>query len=670
MKTTLFAGASVGLILLASATTASAQSIDYGAMEQLFNEPVTTSATGSPLRSTQAPVDMTIISAADIKRSGATDIPTILSRAAGVDILPFAAGAAELSVRGYNQARSPRMLVLINGRQVYLDHFGYTDWATLPIALEEIRQIELVRGPNSALFGFNAVSGVINIITYNPKYDDTNSATVQAGTLGYASANLVKTMALGPVKARVSIGANQQDEWSNAGSSVPLSLLSDPWKIYAAFDAVTELSPKTDLRLEGNWSNSGQSEMLSGYTYVGHKVKTDSIKATLISDTPYGAMEAQIYLNQLDSTALPLRYENNIWVAKVQNLVKIGSDHTLRVALEYRDNEVNTTPVRGGMVRYTVLAPSAMWNWTATDKITLTAAARLDSLKLSRTGVFPAGVQRTSNSDWDQSIKEVSVNLGAVVQLSEEGTLRLLAARGVQAPTLVELGSRQVLPTTAPPVGIATLGNPELQPAIITSYEAAYEHALTKLDARVAVKLMVQTTEDVKSGVSRLQIDVPATATTYAALTYFNIGKSEMKGFEVSGSGKFGDGFRWSADTTYVNITDTTLPGYSAVRRLIAFGDTSPRWRSNLGLGWAKDNWTVDGYVKRVSKFNSYTSTQTLEPVKGYTTVAGRVAYDLKSGITLALNGQNLMNESQAQTKGISGLRAERRVIFGVTKTW
>lgn len=660
--------AAAGLALAAG--SASAQSIDYGSLEAMFNEPVTTSATGSPQRASQAPVDMTIISAEDIRRSGATDIPTILSRTAGVDILPFAAGAAEVSVRGYNQARSPRMLVLINGRQVYLDHFGYTDWHTLPIALEEIRQIELVRGPNSALFGFNAVSGVINIITYNPKYDETNSATVQAGTLGYASANLIKTMTAGPVKARVSIGASQQDEWSNAGSTVPLSLLSDPWKVYAALDAVAALSPNTDLRVEGSWSNTGQSEMLSGYTYVGHKVKNDSIKASLISDTRYGTIEAQIYLNQLDSTALPLHYENNIWVAKVQNLVKIGSDHTVRVALEYRDNEVNTTPVRGGMVRYKVLAPSAMWNWTASDKITLTAAARLDSLKLSRIGVFPAGVRRTSNSDWDQSIKEVSVNLGAVIVVSDQGTLRLLAARGVQAPTLVELGSRQVLPTTAPPVGIATLGNPELQPAIVTSYEVAYEHALPSLGARVAIKLMAQNTEDVKSGVSRLQVDVPATATTYAALTYFNIGKSEMKGIELSGSGKFGKGFRWNADTTYVDITDTTLPGYSAVRRLIAFGESSPKWRSNLGLGWAANNWTVDGYVKTVSKFNSYTSNQTLEPVKGYTTVAGRVGYDLKSGITLALAGQNLLEDRQSQTKGISGMKAERRMLFSVNKRW
>ena len=103
MKTALFAGASVGFLILASATAASAQSIDYGAMQQLFNEPVTTSATGSPQRSTEVPVAMEIISAADIKRSGATSIPGIpgiLQRVAGVDVLNFSAGQSDVNVRG------------------------------------------------------------------------------------------------------------------------------------------------------------------------------------------------------------------------------------------------------------------------------------------------------------------------------------------------------------------------------------------------------------------------------------------------------------------------------------------------------------------------------------------------------------------------------------------
>jgi iron complex outermembrane receptor protein len=63
------------------------------------------------------------------------------------------------------------LLVLLNGQQVYLDDLGRTQWYTLPVELDEIRQIEIVKGPNTALFGFNAASGVINIITYDPAHE-------------------------------------------------------------------------------------------------------------------------------------------------------------------------------------------------------------------------------------------------------------------------------------------------------------------------------------------------------------------------------------------------------------------------------------------------------------------------------------------------------------------
>ena len=81
-KHTLFAASAAG-VTLACAMPAAAQSIDYGALEELFSEPVTTSATGSPQRAPEAPADMQIISQEDIRRSGAFDLPTIISRVAG-----------------------------------------------------------------------------------------------------------------------------------------------------------------------------------------------------------------------------------------------------------------------------------------------------------------------------------------------------------------------------------------------------------------------------------------------------------------------------------------------------------------------------------------------------------------------------------------------------------
>jgi outer membrane receptor for ferrienterochelin and colicins len=73
---------------------------------------------------------------------------------------------------------------------VFEQAYGHVPWAEIPVQLEEIRQIEVIKGPNS-LYGFNAVSGVINIITYDPMIDAVNAATLGGGTQSYLDSSAV-----------------------------------------------------------------------------------------------------------------------------------------------------------------------------------------------------------------------------------------------------------------------------------------------------------------------------------------------------------------------------------------------------------------------------------------------------------------------------------------------
>src|SRR4030088_1854403 len=98
---TLLAATTLSLVCCALIPSAShAQSIDYGSLEQLFGESVTTSATGSPQRVTEVPANMEIITADEIRRSGADNIPDILQFIAGVDVRRYSFAQAEVSVRG------------------------------------------------------------------------------------------------------------------------------------------------------------------------------------------------------------------------------------------------------------------------------------------------------------------------------------------------------------------------------------------------------------------------------------------------------------------------------------------------------------------------------------------------------------------------------------------
>jgi outer membrane receptor for ferrienterochelin and colicins len=665
MKTNLFVGASVGLCILASATAASAQSIDYGAMEQLFNEPVTTSATGSPQRATEAPADMQIISADDIRRSGEVTLPGLLQRVAGIDVLNFSAGQSDVNVRGYDQVSSPRLLVLINGRQVYLDHYGLTVWATLPVQMDDIRQIEVVKGPNSALFGFNAVSGVVNIITFNPKFDARNVATVRVGDHGQKSASLVATAKLGSaISARFSAGAEERDEWKRTGTLPTAASLHDPQRVSAAADVVAQLAPKTELRVEGSWSNVQEDSVAGGFSYARMKMATTSAKATLTSDTKAGQIQAQAYENRLSakySLAGGINWDNKIDVVSLQDLFKIGAAHTIRIGGEYRHNTLNTAPIATGDVSYDVWSASAMWNWAISDKLTTTAAVRLDKLSLQRTGSFPARIPLADNALWDRDVSEPSVNLTAAYRPTAFDTFRLSYARGVQAPSLIEFGGVQLASGS-----VFLLGNPKLDPSIVVNYEAAYDRQLK--GAKLGVRVFIQNWSDLKSAIGTTALDFAPTATTNPGFTYKNVSDSKMKGVELTASGKVTGGFNWHADYTYTDVKDSLFPGINAVNRYVAFEQTTPKSRGNIGADWSKGPWEVDANLHYVGSFQWYDLTNgALQPVKSYASLSSRVGYKMNNGVTLAVSGQNLLTERQNQTRG---LQAERQLLLTISKTW
>ncbi|NUQ78581.1 MAG: TonB-dependent receptor [Polyangiaceae bacterium] len=135
--------------------------------EDVYQETVITASRGaqSPLDS---PNSTTIITRQDIRLSGITRIPELLRRVAGMDVMQITGGDTNVSMRGFNTRLSNKLLVLINGRTVQNDFLGSTFWESLPIDVDQVERIEVVRGPGSALYGANAFAGVVNIITIAP----------------------------------------------------------------------------------------------------------------------------------------------------------------------------------------------------------------------------------------------------------------------------------------------------------------------------------------------------------------------------------------------------------------------------------------------------------------------------------------------------------------------
>ncbi len=138
-----------------------------------------------------SPFSMTVITEEDIRNYGSMGIADVLRTVAGLDFMEISPGDKQISLRGLNREGSNKILVLIDGRSVYLDFFGITFWEALPIPVEAIQRIEVIRGPASVVYGANAFSGVINIYTKRPEDIKGLVYGVQGGNSGMTASAVV-----------------------------------------------------------------------------------------------------------------------------------------------------------------------------------------------------------------------------------------------------------------------------------------------------------------------------------------------------------------------------------------------------------------------------------------------------------------------------------------------
>lgn len=128
-----------------------------------------TSVSRSARPLSQSAAAVTIITQEDIRRSGATTVPELLRNVPGLDVAQINASQWAISARGFNNALANKMLVLIDGRSVYTPLFHGVYWDNQDTMLDNIERIEIIRGPGAAVWGSNAMNGVINIITKDSK---------------------------------------------------------------------------------------------------------------------------------------------------------------------------------------------------------------------------------------------------------------------------------------------------------------------------------------------------------------------------------------------------------------------------------------------------------------------------------------------------------------------
>lgn len=659
------------LIPVALPQGAGAQTIDYGSLEQLFGEPVTTSATGKPQRATEAPVSMEIITADDIRRAAAVDIPGILREYTTLDVLSWAPGVSDVSVRGYNQPLSPRLLVLVNGRQVYLDDYGRTAWSTIPVQLPEIRQIEVVKGPNTALFGFNAVSGVVNIITYSPLYDDVSNVRATVGTNGYREGSVVHTMKFSEkAGVRVSAGGSISDGFGSESwpAASRANYQDKPSRRSLNVDSLFQVADRAQLGAELTFSAAHQNDVLPYYAVTRGEYRTMSGKLQYTQETEnLGLIEASIYRNSLSYDVSPTLepFRNDVTVVKLQDLFKVGTNHSFRVAGEYRHNSIDNILAGNSETSYDNWSLSGMWDWAVNDRLSLTNAVRVDHLILNRDNL-PATVVASygpywSLSDYDRSMTEFSFNSGLVYKATQNDTFRLSVARGLQVPSLLEFGIMYGGVTNRG-LGVFT-GNPTLDPTVVMNYEVAYDRNIAPIDAVGRVSLFYQTSDGIKLAASTTA-NASRNGVPYAVIV--NGGESSAYGVEASLKGKVGSHWRWGLGYRFEKLDDD-IDGYpSGAVGPTRYENSTPRHRANANVGFTYGKFEGDLFAQAVSSFDMLRvsgSTLVETEIPAALMLDARLAYNVMDNVTVALHGTSI---NQAEYRPTSLGTVERQVFVTV----
>ncbi|MDX2196769.1 MAG: TonB-dependent receptor [Cytophagales bacterium] len=158
----------------AAAESPTLEQMEEMSLEQLMNVPIV-SASREKESSFDAPLTSYVVTRQEIEKAGSTSIPEALRLCPALLVSEITNGNYQVDIRGFNNVpafeysiTNKFLLVMIDNRPVFNQLQGGTFWLSLPVDINDVERIEVVAGPSSALYGPNAVAGVINIITRRP----------------------------------------------------------------------------------------------------------------------------------------------------------------------------------------------------------------------------------------------------------------------------------------------------------------------------------------------------------------------------------------------------------------------------------------------------------------------------------------------------------------------
>ncbi len=328
-----------------------------------------------------APATMSVVNAQTLTTKPALDYADLFRAIPGVNVSQTSARDINITSRGATGTLSTGQLALIDGRSVYLDFFGFVGWDFLPINFNEVKQIEVIRGPASAIWGANAMTGVVNIITKSPR--EMTGTTVALGFGGFDRSVTGQQTPLGYGQSYFTTVSHAQainDRWSyklSAGYfnqdayARPVGTIDNTFHTpYPSFPNSGTSQPKFDGRIDYDFPGGKQVLSFTGgyagtsgivHTGIGpFQIERGSSLSDAKVDYSRGGLRLKFFVNLLDGTApallafgpdgkpIQFAFDTRTYDFEASNITTIGKTHILSYGGNVRHNGFDLSIAPGG----------------------------------------------------------------------------------------------------------------------------------------------------------------------------------------------------------------------------------------------------------------------------------------------------------------------------------
>lgn len=604
-----------------SATKSFKDSTDLD-LEQLVNIQVT-SVSKKEEKLNDAPAAISVLTGDDLHRSGATSIAEALRLVPGMDVSQVNAYTWAVSARGFNGEFANKLLVLVDGRSVYTPAFSGVYWDLQQQMLDDVDRIEVIRGPGGAIWGANAVNGVINVVSKSAK--DTQGALVY-GSGGDVHLTMDGGRYGGMIGTntyyRVFGSYQKTDDYplSSSGGSA----MDGWWGAEGGFRVDHYRGSDTHL----TWQADVTKSEIPGQDENAYNVNTIGRWTRELSDR--SSVEVQAYYDRIHRDYLAIDHVDTLDFT-AQHTFGLGKYNDVIWGIGYRyiaSKLAQDTPIvsiTNGNFNQQLFSAFVQDDWKLIpEKLTLTAGTKIEHNDI--TGF------------------EIQPSFRAVLKPAENQTVWTSVSRAVRTPsnyegrdlTHITLGP----PFTGPGGGLylpELVGNPSLNSEVLWAYEAGYRIQPAK---RVNVDLaMFYNNYSGLAAVGSTPQFTPGVPVGTAATPFVNGPRAQTYGGELAVTVAPTDAWRLTA--SYSLLREHLDKG------IFLTGNGDPEHQITLRSAY--------DFTKRASFDAQLRYVDAFPGVSAYVTADVRLSYRPTDNIELSVVAQNLFQNQHLEQPRLMG---------------